>query len=113
MDMARIWRLDTGENVADIEKYYDYETRDSLPLQIRGRILKDEEIIDEINVADTDVLMYEIQAHSFLKNNNYFAFIPSKDVQKNKKSKNSILKDLNQDDINEEQIMALPLEKCF
>lgn len=32
MEMARLWRLDTGENINDIEKYYEYETRDSLPL---------------------------------------------------------------------------------
>jgi len=28
MDMARMWRLDTGENYADIEKFFDFEVRD-------------------------------------------------------------------------------------
>ena len=34
MSMARLWRLDIGENVFEIEKYYDHECRerDSLPL---------------------------------------------------------------------------------
>lgn len=62
MDMSRLWRLDIGENVNEVEKYYDYEgrDRDSLPLAIRGRILEDKEIVDDINVAETDVLLYEV-----------------------------------------------------
>jgi hypothetical protein len=60
--MARIWRLEVGENVMQIEKEYDYETRDNLPMALEGRILKDDEIIEDINVADSDVLLYEIQA---------------------------------------------------
>ena len=34
MAMSRIWRLETGENVMDIEKEYDFECRDkdSLPM---------------------------------------------------------------------------------
>lgn len=98
MGVARVWRLDTGENICDVEKYFESETDGrtlTKPLPIRGRILKDEEIIDDINVADTDVLLYEVFAFSYLKNNNFFAFIPSKDVEKNRKSKNSFLKDLN------------------
>jgi hypothetical protein len=76
--MARLWRLDIGENVLEIEKYYDYECRDrdSLPLGLRGRILEDNEIVDEINVAENDVLLYEVQSMPFLKKNNMYAFIP-------------------------------------
>lgn len=59
-NMARIWRLETGENVLQIEKDYENETRDNLPIALEGRILKNDEIIEEINVADTDVLLYEI-----------------------------------------------------
>jgi uncharacterized membrane protein len=41
MNVARIWRLDTGENVMDIEKFFDYEAKDydNLPIEVRGRIL--------------------------------------------------------------------------
>jgi len=28
MSIARLWRLETGENVFDIEKEYDYALRD-------------------------------------------------------------------------------------
>lgn len=41
LSMSRIWRLDTGESVLDIEKDYDYEKHRGLPLQVRGRILED------------------------------------------------------------------------
>lgn len=78
MSKARIWRLDTGEGVKEIEKFFDQESRDldNLPIQLRGRILEDHEIMDEINVAETDVLLYEVKYNEALKNNNYFAFIP-------------------------------------
>lgn len=58
--MARIWRLETGENVMQIERDYDNETRDNLPIPLEGRVLKDGEIIEDINVADNDVLLYEL-----------------------------------------------------
>lgn len=32
MDISRIWKLDTCENVFEVEKYYECETRESLPL---------------------------------------------------------------------------------
>jgi hypothetical protein len=37
MDYARIWRLETGENAFEIEKFFDHETNnqrdlDSLPM---------------------------------------------------------------------------------
>lgn len=72
MGMARIWRLNIEENVLEIEKYYDYESKESLPLPIKGRILEDNEIIDNINVADTDILLYEVQILGYqpLKKNN-------------------------------------------
>jgi hypothetical protein len=76
--MSRLWRLDTGENIMEIEKYYEYESRESLPLQLRGRILDSSEIVDNINVADTDVLLYEVQlmGYIYLKKNDMFPFIP-------------------------------------
>ena len=76
LNIARIWRLEPGENVLQIERDYENEIRDNLPIPLEGRVLRDDEIIENINVTDTDVLLYEVQAHSFLKNNNSFAFIP-------------------------------------
>ena len=60
LEMSRIWRLDTGESPLEVEKDYNY-TR-TLPLKVKGRILEPHEIIDEINVADDDILLYEVQA---------------------------------------------------
>jgi hypothetical protein len=80
MGIARLWRLEYGENVYTIEKEYDMETADNLPLALEGRILEDQEILEDINVAESDVLLYEVKAHSYLKNNNCFAFIPKQMV---------------------------------
>lgn len=60
MDLARIWRLDIGEAIEEIEKYYDIHSSFK-PFEIRGRILEDDEIIDNINVAENDVLLYEVK----------------------------------------------------
>jgi hypothetical protein len=60
MKIARIWRLEPGEEVLEIEKQYEYESRMNLPLQLRGRVLDDEEVIDSINVSTDDILLYEV-----------------------------------------------------
>jgi len=70
LDMSRIWRLETGENVLEIERDYQYESRHALPVQLRGRVLADTEIVENINVADNDVLLYEVKAIQTLVKNN-------------------------------------------
>lgn len=58
-------------------------------------------------------MLYEIQAFAYLKNNNYFAFIPKQMVQREKKSKNSIIKSMKAEDLDEKQLMLLPIDKCI
>lgn len=61
MGMARVWKLEIGEDVLEIERYLDYESRGkNFPLELRGRLLDNNEVIETINVADTDVLLYEV-----------------------------------------------------
>lgn len=43
-------------------------------MQIRGRVLEDHEIIDNLNIAESDVLLYEVKYSTKLKDNDYFAF---------------------------------------
>lgn len=38
IQMSRMWRLETGETVLDIEKYFEEEVK-SLPIRVRGRVL--------------------------------------------------------------------------
>lgn len=86
--MSRIWRLDTGENVLEIERDYEYESRRGLPIQVRGRILDNNEIVENINVATTDVLLYEIHDPKMsLNKNNGFALIPKNVVDKQRKKR--------------------------
>jgi len=73
--MSRIWRLDTGESVIEIEKDFNYENTKNLPMQVRGRILDESLVVENINVAANDVLLYEV-VHATLKQNQGFAFIP-------------------------------------
>jgi len=54
-------------------------------------VMEDSEVIEDINVADSDVLLYEVQAHLSLKKNDCFAFIPRKAVEKQKVRKGEAL----------------------
>jgi hypothetical protein len=60
MAMSRIWRLDTGESVLDVEDEFEHESAYRLPIQVKGRILKNDEFVENINVADNDILLYEV-----------------------------------------------------
>ena len=60
LKISRIWRLNTGENVFDIEKDYGYENTKNLPMKVRGKILDESQLIEDINVGATDVLLYEV-----------------------------------------------------
>ena len=96
MSMARLWRLDIGEDVFEIEKFYEVERSESLPIYIRGRILSENEVIEDINVADNDVLLYEVKliGHLYLQKNNLFAFVPKSFAEKERKQNNFVLKNL-------------------
>lgn len=78
MNMSRLWRLETGESISDIEKEFEHESYGltHLPMQIRGKVLQLDEVISNINVADTDILLYEVKYNDYLKENNSYAFTP-------------------------------------
>ena len=89
-----------------------------LPLQIRGKVLDNpKQLIEDINVASTDVLLYEVKAISALVKNNSYAFIPKAALDKARSTRGEqILKKLGagaSKAITEEDLLALPLERCL
>ena len=81
--MTRIWRLEVGEDVLDIERCFDdYKPDQFIP--ISGRILDENEFIDNIDVAEDDVLLYEPR-NPKIKENDGFTFVTKKSVEKDKK----------------------------
>jgi hypothetical protein len=74
--MSRLWKLEPGENVYELEKYFDSESYsyNNLPLQVRGKVLELNELLENMNIADNDVLMYEVQYSNYLKDNDSYAF---------------------------------------
>lgn len=58
--MSRLWKLHIGESIEEIQKDTTYNPTHMH--EIRGRVLMDTEILDLINVADTDILLYEVRA---------------------------------------------------
>lgn len=115
--MSRLWRLDTGEHVLEIEKDFQNQSYDRLPMEIFGQVLQGSEIVENINVADNDVLLYEVQSVQQLKKNNFFAFIPKTAAEKQRSMRGeALLKKaghLSTETVTEEQLMALPLERCL
>ena len=75
-------------------------------MQIDGKVLGDQEYLEDANIADSDEIIYEIAAvgANFLKNNNFYVFIPKAAAQKEKRSKNSVIQRLGKgaEDMNEE-----------
>ena len=57
--------------------------RGGLPLEIEGEILDEKALIEQINVADEETLLYEVKYNDELKRNDYYAFIP-KPIDKKK-----------------------------
>lgn len=61
--MSRLWKLDVGENITQIQDSIYATNGDPklLPIQINGKILDRSATIDQINVADDETLMYEVR----------------------------------------------------
>ena len=83
MGMSRLWRLEIGEDVTDIERYQAEDTSDKL-FPIMGRVLNESELLDNIDVAEDDVMLYEVQARKTKENDGYI-FIPKQQAEKDKK----------------------------
>lgn len=74
--MSRLWRLDTGEDVMEIERYYQSDNKNGMYV-IRGRVMSPKEVIEDIDIAEDDCILYEVQLNQpQLEKNGYFAFIP-------------------------------------
>ena len=73
--MTRIWRLEVGEDVYDIERYQIDEAKEGQLYPISGRILDGKECVDDIDVAEDDVLLYEPRARE-TRDNDGFLFAP-------------------------------------
>jgi hypothetical protein len=89
-----------------------------LPLQIRGKVLDNpKQLIEDINVAATDVLLYEVKAIPSLVKNNMYAFIPKAVLDKSRSTRGEqILRKTgagSSKDITEADLLALPLERCL
>ncbi|CDW86593.1 ubiquitin carboxyl-terminal hydrolase [Stylonychia lemnae] len=113
MDMSRLWKLDPSETVYDVEKYYECESKESLPLQIDGKVLEDNQLLEDLNISENDILLYEVQAWSFLTKNNKYSFQPTQKKQERCKQNKNFLLDINPENLKEEYLMSLPLDKCL
>ena len=118
--MSRIWRLETGEDVQEVERYYQSDNKNGMYV-IRGRVLDEKEVIEDIDVAEDDSLLYEVQLNQpQLEKNGFFAFIPRQQVEKQRlKKAYEVLKQAgikfddsksNENGGVEEQLMKMPLE---
>ena len=76
LGISRLWRLETGEDVLEIERYYPSDNKNGIYV-IRGKVLGLQEVIEDIDVAEDDCLLYEVKLnYSQLEKNGYYAFVP-------------------------------------
>jgi hypothetical protein len=63
VQMSRIWKLENGEDINEIQNsaYATKGDPKQLPIKINGTILDRSAVIDQINVADDEILMYEVR----------------------------------------------------
>ena len=119
LGMSRLWRLEIGEDVYDIERYQADDNSDKL-FPIMGRVLNESEWIDNIDVAEDDVLLYEVQARKTKENDGYI-FIPKQQAEKDKKKwvremMNQLgvkVKDGEDAELSEEDLMRVPLDRIL
>jgi hypothetical protein len=79
VQMSRLWKLDTGENISEIQNQIYATNGDPklLPIEVNGSILDRSATIDSINVADDEVLMFEVRISQDPKAQIPFAFVHS------------------------------------
>lgn len=90
--MSRIWKLDVGENISEIQDQIYATNGDPklLPININGKVLDKSATIDQINVADEETLMYEVRITQDPKASIPYAFINTGQTEGyNKKKSNN------------------------
>lgn len=123
--MSRLWRLETGEDVYEIERYYPSDNKNGQYV-IRGRVLSPDEKIEDIDVAEDDAILYEVKLFNEpqLKDNQFFAFVARQQVEKQRQKRaQEVLKSagikFDKNDGStitevggvEEQLMLMPLDR--
>ena len=84
---------------------------DKLPVEIHGRVLQPFERVEDVNVADGEVLIFEWKVGVDPENSKPWAFDPKTHVNKKRRViSNSRLPKVFQDVEDEEERMNLPLD---
>ena len=55
---SRLWVFEQGDSIEELESQIEADSR-NLPIEIHGRILQPHQLIDEINVADDEMILLE------------------------------------------------------
>lgn len=69
LDLSRLWKLEGGDTIEDVKQMLSEINNDlnKLPLAVQARVLEPSQMIDEINVADQELIVMEFKI-SFDKN---------------------------------------------
>ena len=113
---CRLWKFEGQETFADIKEALEDvgSNMDKLPIEVHGRILQSYELIEDINVADNDVLVFEWKVAFDPKSEKPWAFEPKSHVNKRKRLvANSRLPAAFQEIEDEDERMSLPLDDLF
>jgi hypothetical protein len=111
--LSRLWVFEQGDNIQDLEYQLSQVSNDlsNLPIEVHGRLLLDHQTIDEINVADDELILLEWKISFEKENERAWAYDP-KTNKKKKGSLRSRLPDRLQE-MDPDERMKLPLTELF
>jgi len=110
--LSRLWVFEQGDTIQDLEYQLAQLSSDlsNLPVEVHGRILQNHQLIDEINVADDDLILLEWKIAFDKEDEKAWAYDPKSKVKKNK-LRSKLPEKLQEIDPNER--MKLPLSEII
>jgi hypothetical protein len=90
-DVSRIWKINTSCTTVEHINEQVYETEgktEYLPLEVNGEILSLTSTIEEVNIADNEILIYEVKLNTQGEVKIPWAMIPLAESGSSKKKQN-------------------------
>ena len=111
-----MWKFEGQESFADIKEALEDvgQNLEKLPIEVHGRVLQPHEFIEDINVGDNEVLIFEWKVAVDPSAEKPWAFEPKSQIKKRKRSVvNSRLPQAFLEVEDEDERMSLPLDDLF
>lgn len=85
--LCRLWKFEGNETLSDIKEALESTSHDmkNLPVEVHGRVLQPYEFVEDIKVADQEMLILEWRLSLTEKSDTPWAFDPKSNISKKKR----------------------------